>query len=258
VEEKNIRAEELKIWIDRLSWLKFHVNNALKHTHLKGVDLPKQVSERMIRRSRTARNKDYELVADSYSLHRQIMQELDIEVLEQLIEKRILEPLERDTLYELFVLFEVIDSMNKIGKLEELNLIRSGAEAIGTFKVRGQTVRVYFQRIKGLLERSKYKQIFEDYDLDVSLRRPDIILHVEEQNKLLIIEVKRTKDKKYIVDSVYKVLGYIADFEEHFAQKQKLRGVLVVWSNIKRLRKTEQAIAILSHNEIRDFIKETI
>jgi len=258
VEEKNIRAEELKIWIDRLSWLKFHVNNALKHTHLKGVDLPKQVSERMIRRSRTARNKDYELVADSYSLHRQIMQELDIEVLEQLIEKRILEPLERDTLYELFVLFEVIDSMNKIGKLKELNLIRSGAELIGTFKVRGQTVRVYFQRIKGLLERSKYKQIFEDYDLDVSLRRPDIILHVEEQNKLLIIEVKRTKDKKYIVDSVYKVLGYIADFEEHFAQKQKLRGVLVVWSNIKRLRKTEQAIAILAHNEIRDFIKETI
>lgn len=80
---------------------------------------------------------------------------------------------------------------------------------------------------------------------------------MKEQNKFLIIEVKRTKDKKYIVDSVYKVLGYIADFEEHFDPKQKPKGVLVVW-DIKRLRKTEQDITILAHNEIRDFIKEQI
>jgi len=53
-------------------------------------------------------------------------------------------------------------------------------------------------------------------------------------------------------------LSILADFEEHFAQEQKLKGVLVVWRNIERLRKTEQAIAILAHNEIRNFIKETI
>ena len=57
VEEKNISLAELRTddgkeyWIDRLSWLKYSVNNALKNIHLREVDTPDQVNERMIRRA---------------------------------------------------------------------------------------------------------------------------------------------------------------------------------------------------------------
>lgn len=258
VEEKNIRLEKLRTedgkekWTDRIVWLKYHVNNALKNAHLREVDLPKQVNQQMIRRAQTARNKDYEFVGDSYSLHRHIIQKMDEGILRELIEMRILEPLEKDTLYELFVLFEVMDSL---GNPEEINLIRPGAKAIGKYKIGEETVGVYFQRVKGLFEKSEYKQIFDDYELDVSSRRPDIILHFERKDIFMIIEVKRTMNRDYIVDSVYKVLGYLADFNKHFGKEQKPKGVLVVW-DIQRLRKTEQEVSILAHNKVREYIKE--
>lgn len=260
VKEKNIRLEELRTkdgkekWADRISWLKHHVKNALKNIHLKEVDVPTQVNERMIRRAQTARNKDYESAADSYSLHRQIIQELDEGTLRELIEKRILQPMEKDALYELFVLFEVMDSL---GKPEELNLIRPGAKEIGTYRIGEETVHVYFQRVRGLFEKSEYKRIFDDYELDVSSRRPDITLYFQIERKFLLIEVKRTTDRDYIVNSVYKVLGYLADFRRHFRKDQKPKGVLVVW-DIRRIRKTEQEVCILAHDEVREYIKEMI
>jgi hypothetical protein len=260
VEEKNIRLEELRTedgkqkWTDRIAWLRYHVNNALKNVHLKEVDLPNQINQHMVRRTRTARNKDYEFVGDSYSLHRRIIQKMDESMLRELIEKRILEPLEKDTLYELFVLFEVMDSL---GTPEEINLIRPGAQAIGKYKIGEETVSVYFQKVKGLFERSEYKQIFDDYELDVSSRRPDITLYFERKDTFLIIEVKRTINRDYIVDSVYKVLGYLADFDKHFRKEQKPKGVLVVWA-IQRLKRTEQEISILAHNEVSEYIKDII
>ncbi len=259
IEEKDIRLEELKTeerekWTERVSWLKFHINNALKHVYLREVKLPDQVNERMIRRARLSRNKDYENIVNSYSLHRKIVQKSDAKALRELIERRVLEPLEKDTLYELYVLFEVMDSL---GKPEELNLVRPGAKSIGSFKINGATIRVHFQRVRGLFKVSKYKQIFDDYELDVSSRRPDIILQFEKEPKFMIIEVKRTTNRDYIVDSVYKVLGYLADFEKFFTLKQKPKGVLVVW-NIERKRKTEQDVSILAHNKIAGFIKETV
>jgi hypothetical protein len=260
VEEKSIRLEELRTedekekWSDRISWLRYHVNNALKNVHLREVDLPKQVNERMIRRAQTARNKDYETVEDSYSLHRHVIQKMDEETLRELIEKRILQPMEKDTLYELFVLFEV---MGSLGKPEQINLIRPGAREIGTFKIGDETVHVYFQKVKGLFEESRYKQIFEDYELDVASRRPDITLYLDRKRKFIIIEVKRTKNRDYIVESVYKVLGYLADFTKYFEKEQKPKGVLVVW-DIRRLRKTAQEISILEHSEVKQSVKEII
>lgn len=254
IEEKNISVEEVEKWTEALSILRFNVNNALKHIHLRQVDLPKQVNERMVRRARTARNKDYEFVVESHSLYRRIVQEFDEKALRELIEKRILEPSEKDTLYEIFVLFKI---MSSLGDPEELGLIRSGAESIGTFKVGDEAIHIYFQRIKGLFDESKYKQIFDNYELDVSLRRPDIIIEFEKQGRFLLVEVKRTDDTHYIVDSVYKVLGYLADFSRYFPSKQKPKGVLVVW-DIKRVRKTEQDITIIAHNEVADFAREMI
>ena len=226
VEEKNVRLEELRTedgkekWTDRISWIKFHVNRALKHVHLRGVDVPDQVNTRMLRRARTARNKDYEKIADSYSLHNRIIQRMNRETLKQLIEKKVLEPLKWDTLYELYVLFEVLDSL---GKPDELNLIKAGAQSIGAFRIGEDAVRVYFQRVRGLFKESKYKQIFDDYELNVSLRRPDIILCFEREEKFLIIEVKRTTNREYIVDSLYKVLGYLADFGKHSVRSRNLK-----------------------------------
>ena len=254
IEGKNFDVQDVRTWEDKLSWLMLQVNKGLRNVHLKEVDLPQQVNDRMLRRAETARNKDYEAIANCCSIYGEIIEETDKKMLKELIEKRILEPLQKDTLYELFVLFEIL---NSFGTPEELNLIKSGAESIGTFKVGEEKVTVYFQRISGLLHNSKYRQIFEDYAFDVALRRPDIILKLHEQNKFFIVEVKRTKSRNYIVDSVYKVLGYLADFSNNFSDQQKPKGILVVW-DIKRVKETEQDIIILSNKQVGGEIKKII
>jgi hypothetical protein len=186
---------------------------------------------------------------------------MDRQLLERLLKTRILEPLEKDRLYELYVLFEI---MAALGKPFEINLIKSGAEAIATYKLDTTDVKVFYQKASGLLENSVYKNVFDNYELDVSLRRPDIVLQIktEKESKLLIVEVKRSINDDYIVDSVYKVLGYLADFKTQFPNEgQKPKALLVVWS-IKRknpnIPLAPQEIIILGASEIRDYVKELL
>jgi hypothetical protein len=252
IEEKDYRPEEIRVWKNRLSSLAFQINKALKHVHLRDVDLPKQINQRIIRRAEKLRNRDYKFVVDCYSVHNRLFEKSDINCLKELIEKRILEPLERDTLYEIFVLFEI---MNSFGSPQELNLLKSDAKAVGTFKVGKTTLTIFFQKSSDLLRQSKYKDLFENYDLYVASRRPDILLRLNESNTKFIVEVKRTKNRNYIVDSVYKVLGYLADFEKEFPPGQKPKGILVVWDNIKQVKETEQDIIILTHEKITEYFE---
>lgn len=80
-----------------------------------------------------------------------------------------------------------------------------------------------------------------------------LVLEIEGK-KVLLVEVKRSSDKDYISDSVYKVLGYLADFEEEFQKDQKPKAVLVVW-DITRIGNSVQDIQILTRNDI-DRIKD--
>ncbi len=102
--------------------------------------------------------------------------------------------------------------------------------------------------------------IFENYDLNVASRRPDIIIELEkkDEKKYWLVEVKQSANRDYIVDGAYKVLGYLADFQETYFQdnSQKLKAALVVW-NIRRTNKgEEQDITILDKDNIEDFVKQ--
>lgn len=89
----------------------------------------------------------------------------------------------------------------------------------------------------------------------MSLRRPDVI--IETDSKYLLVEVKRTNNMNYIVDSIYKVFGYLSDFEKQFEPFQKPKAILVVWKQIKHVEKSDHEVIILSHTNIGD-IKEIV
>lgn len=118
-------------------------------------------------------------------------------------------------------------------------------------------VKIYYQKPTFVLKNSA-RAIFDDYELGVNLRRPDILIHFETRNKLLLIEVKRSSDKRYIADGAYKVLGYLADFEKNFSDKQqKPKAVLVVW-NVIRIQKSRHELEILGYDSLEDGMKEII
>jgi hypothetical protein len=241
-------------WMDRILWLKLNVNLALKNIYLRDVELPHRIDERVIKRTRNARNKDYETIADCYCVHSALIQKTDPDQVRRFIEQRILEPLERDTLFELWVLFQIVDL---IGEEKHLSLIKQGAETFAKLKLDQEEVNVYYQKPSAVLKESQYKEIFNCYDLDVNLRRPDIILEFTKSKKIVLFEVKRSSDKSYIVDGAYKILGYLADFNDNFPSNQNPKAVLVVWT-INRLEKKNHDLIILDKKSLSDGIKEVI
>ena len=73
---------------------------------------------------------------------------------------------------------------------KDIFLIRPGADAFASVQVRNETVKVYFQK----------------------------------EDKVVLLEVKRSSDKGYIVDSAYKVLGYLADFKKTLPKRTKTKS----------------------------------
>lgn len=262
VEEKEIVLDDLKTgegqkWEDRVALLRFNVSKLLKHIYMREIDIPPVVNERMLKRARTSRNKDYEWVEKLYDQYDRLIQKREESLLKELLERRVLEPWSRDTLYEVYVLLEIIDAFLNMTKEVDLRLIWSKANEVAKFNINDQSVKVYYQR--GLFEESKYKDIFERYDLNVASRRPDIIIEFENGNgkRYWLVEVKRTINREYIVDGAYKVLGYLADFEDYFDDKdQRPKAALVVWHIDRKGEGEEQDITILSKDDIREFARQ--
>lgn len=149
-----LQSSDNKNWKDRVSWIKYNVNRALRNVYLEGIIVPIRPNTRMIRRARFARNKRYQKILVTHIFQDKIIRRLDVYVLRQLVEKTILLPIDRDVLFELYVLLE---TMNALGEPKELSLIKSGAEEVGTFDLNGETIKLYFQKVSGLFEFSKYK-----------------------------------------------------------------------------------------------------
>ena len=261
LEGRNIEEKHVETWIDAVDRVKFNVTNAAKHAHLRGVELPGEVTVRMLKRAEEARNKDYETLVRCHELYKQIVVKRELKKLREVIEKKVLEPLSPDVLYELFVLFKIMQTLGGekgVGKLKELNLIKPSSVNVAIYSVGNELVKLYYQHVPFESEKSRYKQIFEEYpSLNVSARRPDIVLEWVKEEKFLIIEVKRTKNKNYIVDSAYKVLGYLKDFWEYFPEKQKPQGALVVWDYGERCEgRAKHDVTIIAHDEIEDFFRK--
>lgn len=99
----------------------------------------------------------------------------------------------------------------------------------------------------------------KQYGLDVSLRRPDILLEFKNnRSDFKLLEVKRTQDKRYILDSFYKVLGYLKDFEKCFILENMPNGMLVVWDGVKGTSEIDNVVAVLNRHNFRPFLEKII
>lgn len=116
-----------------------------------------------------------------------------------------------------------------------------------TLEKNGMNVELFYQTIPPEMGKaSTYKSIFSEYNLDASMRRPDVTVRVTwptGQTQRLIVEVKRTRDQRYILDSVYKTLGYLADFKDTIGPNSPL-ALLVIWDGIIRTKSLNSTVPV--------------
>lgn len=183
-----------------------------------------------VRSSRTA----VRALAAAYMRYRDLVAAPTSAALLRALGERVLAPLADDALYELWAVLGAAAALDEAGwSLRTAGLV--GQEAAPFTYVAGDggaTARLYVGRTPpGWRGRSRYRAIFERYGLAGSTRRPDLIVELRRgrERRHLLVEVKRTRDGGYIADSVYKALGYLADFAEVFEGQQGTRGLLLLW-----------------------------
>jgi len=183
----------------------------------------------------------------------------DITQLRHFLGERIWLPAEPDKLFELWALFALVESLEAEDWLiSDLRLIGGEAGSAPAFRLRrGEaTLSVAYQAIpQAFLRGSRYRELLSLYDISGSARRPDILVtaHGPLGDRHMFVEVKLTDNRDYIVESIYKALGYLSDFEASLINSPSPQGVLVVWSGVSDQKfHTEHPVAIITAGTIRD------
>lgn len=255
--EEFFEKEEFDNWIEIISSRYFKVNNASKNVYFQNISMPRAITPKILRKADGHRNKSYKKLVKCYKLYENLFKIKNEDILKKLIEKQILEPLNNNKLFEIYVLFKIINFLNQLDGNLEVGLLKPGLDYIAQYKDKDTSICIFHQQMPSNFGKySKYKEIFQCYDgLNVNLRRPDIVLKIETMQKKFyyIIEVKRTQKRGYIADSVYKVLGYISDFESCLDLEENPQGILVVWDGVKIKNSNwdkgfENSVVILTHD----------
>lgn len=245
-------------WKDNLRSLYRLTVTFLNNSHLRNVSLPLKVTDMMIQRVRCARNAHFKSIYDSLRLHRKLFVQGDHDALRECITQGILKPLSRDTLYEIYVLFMTMTSIRQMGWSQEgLHLIGYGKGIIAEYSSKGKTLRIHYQTLPAeFTQSSLYTRLLRKYKIDVSLRRPDLVLELDSNKRdFTLLEIKRTQDKGYILDSAYKVLGYLKDFEKSFDTSCFPHAMVIVWEGVEDGADMDEVLVLLNQRNFRQFLE---
>jgi hypothetical protein len=248
--------------IPELARERLEVSGATASRHLavlrsRGVRIPNSISLREIGPLRRARRPDVSAAVLLFDLHVGLIEQANENLLRALLRDRQMAPENCDDLFEVWALLTLVERhLNEGWQITDAQLI--GAETGPrrprfTLAKMGDTVSIYYQIVPTAMAKSSvYKDIFNEYDLSASVRRPDITasLSSADVNQTIIIEVKRTSDKGYITDSVYKTLGYLSDFRSTIGPDTP-QALLLVWKGIEPVaaRSPTSPIHILTAQE---------
>ena len=245
--------EEIENWHEYLSNIYLTTSKTSKNIHLKNVELPRHITTKILNKTIKSHNNLYEYVVKVYELYEKLFIYNDWEVLLELLNKQILRPNNYDTLYEVYLLFKIVERMDNDSL--QLGLLKSGNDYVIHSQYPDKEVNIYYQHLPEIFKQNNLTKLRPYYDIQLTNKRPDIIIeYVKGNDKTYkIIEVKRTQDPGYIRDSIYKVFGYLKDYEDVTLVKP---NILAVWdrNNLKQEENSDKQEVIILNN--RQFLQK--
>lgn len=249
-------------WTEKVSIIAYKTGMLLKNPYILKISNLHEISDKIIENTYKHRQDHYRQLAD---ISREYLESIKhpLNYLNKVLNKNILEPLNRDTLYEIAVLFKVLNKIISNGWTEQFTgLIGGSSNIISKLEKDNHIIKVYTQKLPKIMnERSAYGYIMSGYGITEKLRRPDIILEFQTDIKkhYLIIEVKRSKNRTYLADGSYKLLGYLMDYKDIKDDNTKLSGFLVGWEGINNLKYNPgKEVNLFNWNNLEDGINSFI
>ncbi|MFF5818810.1 hypothetical protein [Lysinibacillus capsici] len=255
--EVNFSQEASTKWIDKVKMIFVKTQKLLKNPFISNIMELHELSLKVIISTKKVRGHAYKTLAEIadklYLLENSLTKYLNEE-----LNGKILKPLNKDTLYEIAVLFKIQEVLRANEFIEnKVVLIGNGNNIVSKFEKSELKAKIYYQSLPKIFQQnSKYGPLMNAYGLSNKLRRPDILLEISNNNKkrFYIIEVKRSESRRYLVDGAYKLFGYLKDFEDVKSDTHTLSGVLVGWSNIKLIVQEKNEIYLSSWDRLEETI----
>jgi hypothetical protein len=206
-----------------LQSMRFDCELARRHHWFGDVTAPLQPTGEMLSAAQRHRRPEYRFAA------KLARRRLDLETRDQhawwytvisLLAVNWLEPVSDDDLFELYVLVLTLDILSSelgFGEPVEYGLVTSRRGHVALFEAEETKVQVYFDQSASAVLKipTEYGGVFsQNVGISGAARRPDIIVVAEGagERRVVIVEMKKSGDGRYISDSVYKVFGYLYDF----------------------------------------------
>ena len=269
-------SDQKKIWTDEISSLKRVIDSVEKNVYFKkidifGIDFNVQ-SPRLKSLIEKSRQKFYrETLLKAYNLWEELIalkiSKEQEDLFKRVIERTLIGTKNDNEKYELYALWKILEIFQN--KIDRISLIGGNDNEIAKFNLNGINITIYYQTLPDGFEGKTYKKIISYYKMvdNPRSRLPDIILKFEKPNKrteYLILEVKCTDSRDYILESIYKVLGYIKDFyPEELGSKKDAVLLVLNWETSENIfsltgAETSLPIKVLKYENYSLRIKEII
>jgi hypothetical protein len=254
-------------WQAAIHELHLRVESALRHRCLDSIVVPETVPVSDLAACRRSPHTSAGLLVEVYGLYRDLIVRRDPLVLLQAMRERTVLPLEDSVLYEVWALLGALRAFLDSGwSIAAADLMGRSAVPFTLRSAAGDLhARLRFDHTpRRWRAASVYRTLFNAYGVAGAVRRPDLIVEMggpAGRRRDLLIEVKLTHDAQYIADSIYKVLGYLADFGPVLGwQNGPPVAILLVWDGITagdgRVR--GERLAIATHRDYRTWLGHLI
>ncbi len=133
-----------------------------------------------------------------------------------------------DRLFELFVLSRLVEVVHGFGPWQEFSIRPSVVNSDVMIIARQAETTISVRYDRAPQAEGAYRWLFGRYEgLNAAMRRPDIQISVNrggEARRTCLVEVKATNPaSRYGRDSVYKVLGYLKDYDTLWEEEHETR-----------------------------------
>ena len=228
----NIEKIDSDDWQEKVSNIYQFTKKTLKKVYFYDISLIKDIKPKHLKKTYKNRNQLYHMVARAYILYEDLFINDDENVLRNLVENRLIKAINPDKLYEIYVFFYLIKNLPKN---KELKLLYSGNDYAVKSKRDDVEITIFYQKTPKILrEFSEYIEILNNYEINKSVKSPDIIIEFRTKYDVFyrLIEVKNSSETDYIRKSLYKVMGYYKDFEQSYKFTSNYPIVLIMWGGI--------------------------
>ncbi|HZS90750.1 MAG TPA: hypothetical protein VFE42_25060 [Chloroflexota bacterium] len=254
-------------WQAAVSEMLLPIESALHHRCLAGIEAPEPVRASDLATCRRSPHASTAVLVQAHGLYHDLIAQRDPLALLRAMSERSVMPLDDSVLYEVWALLGALRVFEGSGwTIAAADLVGRSAVPFTLRSASGDLqARLRFDHTpRRWRAASVYRTLFNAYGVAGAMRRPDLIVEMSGQNgrrRDLLIEVKLTHDPQYIADSIYKVLGYLADFGPVLGRQDGPPvAILLVWDGITagdgRVR--GERLAIATHRDYCTWLERLI